>query len=344
MAEEERDTVAVYDRDSVRFPTDLVVLLILIPPIFAEWRNQQPVRSRNGKVTKYLMIGVMTFNTLSQLLWAGQWIGCANCGLHMCSIYISKALIKGINMAFLIHRAKLVQGMSPVLSKKWFEKILPAIVVGIIVILISATIKSFLDPNLHWICVTANHWESGTRCSPDIDQDDQNSSDSRKTAALAIALDVVITTFLMVLFVVPLYRINHNDIGVMNENQMKQRRKLKRLLIWSVLLTFISQVTSTLNLVKIVHRSSVTGILFLIGLFDPAINIWTLWLMVSRNRQSVQRICFCTRCGEALSRQHSVALTDISSRLKSVSLRQQQDASQPSGIIIDPDPDLQICN
>ena len=321
-------------RSTERFALDLTVLCVLIPPIFAEWRNKQPVRSHNGKLTKYLMIGVMIFNTISQLLWMGKWLGCANCGLLFSSMYSSKALVKGMNMAFLIHRAKLVQGMSPVLSQKWFEKILPAMAAGIVVIYIAGVIKSALDPDLHWICVQGNGWTSVNVCEAEQDEDNQHPDNARNTAALAIIVDVVITSFLMVLFVVPLYRVKHNDIGVMNANQIKQRKKLKRLLIWAMVLTFITQVTSTLYLLLLVYNSKVTNALFLIGLFDPAINIWTLWLMVTRNRQYVQSICCCTSSDEALlGRRHSVVLTDIPTRIKNVSYAQTRASFSPDLIM-----------
>ena len=347
MADEDEETLKFHQRTSVHSVVTLVVLLLLIPPILAEWMNNRPVRSRNAKLTRYLMIGVITFNTLSHLLWIGRWLGCVNCGLLVGFMFTSKAVVKGINMAFLIHRAKLVQGMSPVLSKKCFEKILPAIVAGIVFIYIAGIIKSLTNPDLVWICVQGNDWKSIQFCSSEKTEDNQSNDDARGGTALAIAIDLVITTFLMILFVVPLYRVNHNDLGVMNDNQVRQRRKLKRLLIWSVLLTFISNVTSTMSLLLIVYPADVTYVLFVIGISDPAINIWTLWFMITRNRQYFQDICCRYRRKKALNRQQSVALTDIPSRLKSASLPSRPNDIQISRspeLIIEPDPDLQICN
>ena len=142
------------------------------------------------------MVGVMVFNTMSHLIYMGRWLGCTDCKLLYGSAYVSKAVVKGINMIFLIHRAKLAQGMSPVLSNKWFEKILSAFAGGIVIILIAATINSIMA--LEFICEQGNDWTFLTYCTRANDEDNLNNDNQRLAATLAIMVDVVICSFLMV--------------------------------------------------------------------------------------------------------------------------------------------------
>ena len=254
------------------------------------------------------MIAVMTSNTIYHLIWSTKWLGCNRCTLLMSSYFVSRVVVKGINQIFLLHRAKVVQGMAPVLSKKWFEKILPAIIGVIVVVFTFGSIIGAMDT--HWICHRSDDdWSSIETCTRLQDTDPP-----RMTAALWLGLDLVTTIFLTVLFVVPLQRAAITPIEVMDANQRERRRKLKHLLLWSVVLTLLNQITSSLSMLMVAFPSKFTIGLYMVGLFDPAINVWTAWLMVSRNRQYLQRVCCC--CRMDARRRPSVALTDIPSKLK----------------------------
>ena len=310
------DAIHNYPSPTVGIPITMAVLLLLFPVMVLEWLHHKPARSRNGRLTKRLMIGVIAFNTIQHLVYATKWLGCINCGMLWGSFWISKAVVKGINLLFLIHRAKLVRGMAPVLSKKWFETILPAIIGVIVIVFILAILYSLRETV--WVCVTYDDWYAVKTCTRSSDEKVRESG--KMTGAFGIGVDAVVTTFLMVLFTVPLYRVYHADISVLNENQLKERKKLKDLLIWSVVLTFINQVTSSFHILLMVHSSAVTEVLFIAGMFDPAINIWTAWLMVTRNRQYLQRIYSSTCCDSSVRiKRPSVALTDIPSKSGNIS-------------------------
>ena len=287
-------------------------LLLLIPVLILQAVVKREIRSRNARITKWLILGVFASNGTYQSIFALKWLVCGYCKVILGSLSCSKAIVKAFNLLFLIHRAKLVQGMNPILSKKWFEKIFPTIVVVIISGFIFSIIKNIA--NRDFGCTNFEDWSDGHTCTSD-----RNSDGEKGIGGAALALDTLITIFLMVLFIVPLYRVYAADIGQMNHRQHRQRRKLRDLLIWSVVMTFINQVTSTFLLIFKMHMSGTTFILFLISLFDPAINAWTAWLMVTNNRQYLQKSC-CSMCrkrteGKELRRRMSMSnLTNVPSR------------------------------
>ena len=227
-----------------------------------------------------------------------------------------RLVVKGINLLFLIHRAKLAQGMSPVLSQKWFEKVFPTIVAVIIIVFVAVVTRNTLEMQME--CVSYLDSDVFQWCFVDL---------SVATPWIGIMVDVIITAGLMVLFIVPLYRVYNVDLGVMNANQLQQRKKLRNLLIWSVVLTFINQVSSTLTFLPSVTDPRAHPATFLlnllwfgIGKLDPSINVWSSWLIITRNRQFVKQVCCCQCISEdlALMRRMSTALTDIPSRTNSL--------------------------
>ena len=277
----------MYDA-AVQIPLGGAVLLLVVPALILEWRNKKPARHKDAILTKHLMLWLMACNTLNQMIYIVKWLFCLHCGYLFGAVYISRALVKGTNLLFLVHRAKLSQRMAPILSRKWFEKILPSMIVGLVIIFIVLIINSLMD--IHFVCKPYADWDSLSICTRETADSVNEDASGQFVAALAIAVDLGITIFLMVLFVVPLYKVYHLDLGEMSPHQLKQRAVLKNLLLWSLPLTFINQVTSTLLLVPVVHSSRLTKTLYMIGQFDPPINIWTSWLMVTRNRQYLRRI------------------------------------------------------
>ena len=63
-----------------------------------------------------------------------------------------------------------------------------------------------------------------------------------------------------------------------------------------------------------------------IGLFDPPINVWTAWLMITRNRQYLRRVnrqvlCCIDSQTESVSRTNTEVLMDVVSKSKSTRSR-----------------------
>ena len=279
---------------------EFVVISSILPVLFLDRCSRKPNRSPNAKRTKYLMIGVFFSNILFQLISLFRHTACIHCTLMSVALIVSRSVVREMNLIFFIHRAKLVQGMSPVSSKKWFERILPisvtVIIFGFIVVGTKSTIGSQYE------CNPYPDWNVFHRCSYA-----KTSSGTGIALWFAISLDTIITSGLMVLFIIPLYRVYNADIGVMNENQMRQRMKLRNLLIWSVLLTFTNQVTTAMYFVQlVVDQDGESLFLWVLGKFDPSINVWSSWLIVARNRQFVKQMCCCKM--SAVPQRHTLAL------------------------------------
>lgn len=314
------DQSSDYEPSAFLFVTqDFIIFSSILPVLFFYLWKKTPIRSRDGKRTQYLMIGVLLLNLFYQIIAMGYRMVCIECNLFAVAQGNTRCLVKAINLIFLLHRAKLVQGMAPVLSKKWFEKILPTIILVLTFGLMLAVTRNALKKEFN--CTSYSDSDVFQRCHmADVGE---KSNKGVVLAWFAILLDSIITLGLMVLFIVPLYRVYNVDLGIMNDNQLRQRMKLRNLLIWSVALTFINQITSTLILIPAVITDSYPKLvvsLHSIGKCDPSINVWSLWLMVTRNRQFLQRVC-CWQCisdDSVLMRRMSTALTDIPSRTNSL--------------------------
>ena len=301
-------------KTNYRFLVAIIGLVFLLPVFILEKLNQQPIRSRNARITKWLMFGVIASNALHHIVWMLELSVCVQCKIQYSSWGVTKAILKGFNLIFLIHRAKLVQGITPVLSNKWFEKIFPRFIVVMICGFIFASIDDGMHKNAE--CAPYDNWDGILHCQgvqdPDPEPDAEAEADGGDNGfviliASAIGLDSLITAFLMVLFIIPLYRVYKVDLGVMNRNQLSHRKKLKHLLIWSIGLTAINQMTSTLIMASFLPGSNFPFFLVLIGESDPVINVWTAWLMVTRNRQYLKRLCCCRRIrGASISRSGSI--------------------------------------
>lgn len=288
------------------------IFMLILPVFLLELCSNKRNKSRGAKYTKRLMIAVLLSNSAHQVTWILLWTTCMNCLATATAMVHSRTILRGINLLFLIHRAKVVQGMTPILSLRWFNTIMPAIVlfwgIGF------SVFHSLTHPDTEFHC--SAYTDSGTFhwC---WDKNEVSHKSYVIGLYILLALDLLMTAFLMLLFIVPLYRVFDTDLGRMNQNQVKQRIRLKRLLIWSIILTFINQVTSSLLWLFALSRSNWAVLLAAIGLFDPPINVWTSWLMVTRNREFLQRICCCC-CFKTDERARvarpSLAFTDISRR------------------------------
>lgn len=298
---------------SLSVPFDMIILLIIVSVFVAEKLNHKPNRSSNAKRTTYLMRGVMVSHATWQVLSIILAITCVHCQASWAAAWSIRAVMKGITLLFLGHRAKLAQGMVPILSKKWFEKIIPRFIIAQMFCMVLSSIYAAYtdefqctlypdDDNLEF-CTTAEN----------------ASEDSNIIGWIFILFDFWVTGFLMTLFAVPLRRMYRADLGILNANQLKQREKLKELLSWSIVLTAINQVTSIVAVIYLMYRwgdtqSNGMYALWAIGQSDAGFNVWTSWLMLSRNRQYLQRCVCCRKIGGLQKSAAATSdLTDVSS-------------------------------
>ena len=279
-----------------QIPLAITVLISIVPIVILNVSTKRTARSRNGRITKWLMIGVIASNASYQIIFLMRWLVCEYCPWIIASWQCSRVIVKGFNLTFLLHRAGLAQGLTPVLSKKWFDLILPAVIVlGMTWFLVSVVLGEIQDGE--YDCVEYHDWNSMDHCLPSAGLETFDDS-LRTQAAIAIGLDAIITTFLLVLLVIPLSGVYKVNLAEMNVNQLRQRKKIQDMLIWSIAMTFVNQVSSTLTLAPVFSEdpSDFPFGVWLIGQCDPAINVWTAWLMVTRNRIYLQRLMPCKCC------------------------------------------------
>lgn len=275
---------------------EVIVLLSFLPVVLLDLRSRKVNRSQDAKRTKLLMIAVFVSNFVFQAIFMMHNTACFDCNIENSILVATRHATKGINFLFLIHRANIVQGMSPILGKVWFEKILPAVAV---LFTLGYTISTTRD--IMMLKIECNAYADTDTLKTCVwhrdDQEERVLERIHLWAWFGIALDGVIVTFLIILFIVPLYRVYRQDLGHMNSNQLRQRKKVWRLLVWSVVLTFMNQVSTTAGAMFLVVDLQPYPLLILpIGFaakFDPSINVWTSWLMVNRNRSYLQSVCCC---------------------------------------------------
>ena len=268
---------------SEAIPLSIGVWILLLPILVIETFHRSPVHHKDSKRTRWLLIAVTASNAAHQLSFMFRYFSCSHCELLTTMWGDTRALLKCFNWLFVIHRAKLAQAMQPILSQRCFEVILPCIIITIAIgFLYSITTSNFEQK---WICSSYEDWEDLQFCIT------AEGGQTKGIVAAAMGLDGFITISMMALFVVPLYRVSNSGLGVMNDHQRKQRRRLRKLLIWSIVLTFVNQATSILVLIHFLHSSKFTHILWQIGQFDPPLNVWTSWLMLNRNREYLRSIC-----------------------------------------------------
>ena len=165
---------STYQEESI--PVAIVGLIFLLPVFILDKLNQQPIRSQNAR---WLMFCVIASNALHHTTFVVQLLVCTQCKIQYCSWGVTKAILKGFNLLFFIHRANLVQGITPVLSKKWFEKIFPACTVVIISGFIFASIDAALE--IQTECAPYDDWDGLSHCqrvrdpeqNPDADGGDK---------------------------------------------------------------------------------------------------------------------------------------------------------------------------
>lgn len=316
---------------SIMVTIETFIFLLILPVYILDLCSKKRNSSRNAKHTKRLMLAVFLSNGFHQMTWLMFVTTCKYCTAEILLMAHSRAVVRGINQLFLIHRAKLVQGMRPILSKKCFTTILPTIVmVWTIGCLTFGTVYNISHVR-DWRCGSYVDSESLNWCRDPGGF--QFSKEEKIYLYVSLPWDLVMTFFLLALFIVPMYRVYNTDLGIMNENQLKQRIKLQRLLMWSVILTLINQISSTFWWASGFGQYPLLLFVSFIGKFDPPINVWTSWLMITPNREYLQSVCCCCCCLKADERTHvvrrlrtSLAFTDID-----ISRRNSMDAPSVTG-------------
>ena len=77
------------------------------------------------------------------------------------------------------------------------------------------------------------------------------------------------------------------EVEELNAKQIQSNIQLKRILIWSVSMTAINQMKTAL---LVLYSFFPNEWVFAATRFDDVINVWTSWLMITRNRQLLDRI------------------------------------------------------
>ena len=299
---------------AVGVTVEIFILLLILPVCFLELCDRKRNQSRQTQITQRLMIAVFLSNCANQVTCILIMTTCTNCTVTGVSYMYSRIILRGINWLFLIHRAKLVQGMTSILSTKWFNKILPIfVVIWIIGTLVWTTFVNDIIER-EYQCLSYTDSDTLQWC---WDLDYETTSSDLISLSFFLTMDLLATVFLLILFIVPLYRVYNTDLGRMNLNQLKHRTKLKRLLIWSVILALINQISSIFIWLLSFDRSPLSMVLyFFIGRFDAPINVWTSWLMITRNREFLHRVlcCCCTKKKERRLVSQELAFTNLSSK------------------------------
>ena len=199
--------------ESVSIP--VVVLLLILGLFVLERINRKVDRSTNGKRTKWLMIAVIISNAVHCVVILTKFTMCLHCSAQYALLVDTRWVMKWFNLLFMIHRAKLAQGMTPTLSKKWFNKYLPrTITLFMFVMMIGFTYGSLL---INGVCATYSDIDGIQFCFHDV-----LDKKSQGGVFIFLGFDLVITVLLLVLFVVPLYRVYTADLGALNHNQLRR--------------------------------------------------------------------------------------------------------------------------
>ena len=278
-------------------PIPVIVFLLIIALCVLEKINHKVDLSSNAKRTKWLMNAVIISNligAISSFIWNTM---CFNCPIQAVELGDTRLIMKWVNYLFLIHRAKLAQGMTPLLSKKWFNKIIPGIITFVFVIsLVFSTLGLLKVYKEYGVCGMYHRVDGMQFCFLAGGYDNKMDDENLMALLLFLGIDLVFASVLLTLFVVPLYRVSTTDLGALNDNQRRQRRKLKTLLIWSMAMCFVNQVTAIFWILPMFGDSQVIWVLTGIAKFDPAINVWSSWLMITRNRQYLRQLMHVSCC------------------------------------------------
>ena len=257
-----------------------VVAFMLVLFVFVVERigssSRRPA-SREGRITKHLMTATILINASMYMFLCIPRFICV--GVHCQAIHTIHGnmmlVCRTINFLFMVHRAKLAQGISQILNKTWFEKRLPIFFIVSAVLCSMCMSPYWIAGEVEWACVHHTDARSVRFCHG-------NYSDNNYASTLYalfmigaysyIAVVFIGTVALIYLFAVPLHRIVYTDLGTMNANQVLNRKKMKDLLIWSVILSSVNLLTTFAT-----YFSWYALWMKQMAKWDYALNVWTAW-------------------------------------------------------------------
>lgn len=111
-----------------RLISAILLILILCVELYIGTERRS---SKNKTITRRLMLLLLVSWTIFALIGTADSFFCMHC-VATTTVRDNLGIVAKItNQAFFVHRAKLAQGLSPVLPAKCFEKILPAILLTV---------------------------------------------------------------------------------------------------------------------------------------------------------------------------------------------------------------------
>eukprot|EP01083_Nonionella_stella_P175127 608955_1 len=288
----------------------LLSLLVLIHTI--RRRKRQGPLPADASYTYKLTTLIVVLNLMYSIIDAILSRVCFQCNV-MVPIRTNLFIIAKVsNYLWFIHRAKLSQGLNPLLSENCFTKVLPRIVIIIGCIYCIGMDVSVILGSGGLVCT---HWEDA-----DTERACYAKEEGMSLYFIGAAFDIMLTLFLLALFVKPLMDNINRDLGELNRKQLKEKQHLAYLLKCYVLLTFINLGTTDISVIG--HAFARQYPIFVYGLvLDPAINSVTIVIML--NTQAIERITSkCCGYGTKThsipsqfdTKTHSICQTELDSR------------------------------
>ena len=174
------DDRSLNERSAEHVSIQVVVLSLIVALCILERMNYKVDRTSNGRRTKLLMIAVIISNALFALSTLANNTMCLYCPAQGAVMMDTRWVMKWFNWLFLIHRAKLAQGMTPILSKKWFNKIVPGIITLLVVFVMLNMTASALQHE-GWFCGTYSDNDDIQACGLAGGADDATDDETKKS-------------------------------------------------------------------------------------------------------------------------------------------------------------------
>eukprot|EP01083_Nonionella_stella_P162022 531438_1 len=269
----------------------IVILILIIAQVICyhnDWKPSmaQPIIDRKGSyVTIVFIFACLTCNTISSLAQLLAYYTCYFCYLGHLIYKILFIITRCINQLFFIHRAKVAQDFQPILSEKWFDYILPTIVILLQALCLFGVI--YFDIILPWNAYDNINCISHPNSCPNL------SFGPSYTSPLLYIANSLITLFIgiiiLILFLNPLFVLSSIPDEVIGNAKQKTRHEYKAMHINNVIL-----VTSNLVLTQFMVSvwSLYPAMFWYMTSTDNMLNALTMYLIPGRNRQWHKKMCY----------------------------------------------------
>ena len=250
-------------------------------------RNQS--LTKNEQITNNIILLIILINLINTILQIIECIDCIQCKLIVPFRATTYIFARNINYIFFVHRATMSQSPTSIFSKKHSQKILIIIIMFISILMCIGTAYSTSTTNIQCIQYKDKYLTKWilSRCQTMIGNQIEIGVIS------IICADILITIFLLYLHCKPLIEIYKLDFGQLNQTQIRAKKKVKTLLICTIILTFINLVSS--NIALFGSRILRLNIFICFYGFDPSINVLTTVLIKRKNRNYLKSHCFCNQ-------------------------------------------------